>query len=1748
MKVENSVDVEFAASIAANVAANPVVGTNTTEDLTLTVNRREYVVVGDDTYISRTTDTPQWLVTLIESLTALQLDAAFADVADLRNALDTAIAAMNVAKNEYAMAIINYSDLEQIVNAKIETLNSTLREADATIIDVLSTRVTADQASALAVQSIAASMAGGSIKAVIDTIKSSVVTETQSRAIAIDGVRAELYGLADTVGITAGAVQVLESSVSLVDGPIKSALVDIQGSVTALEAQIDGVVETTTGTYEPLDLATGTLVLWQDAPTNTVKTLYKEWLDALTLDAHIGDTYVLVQTVEGVDTYAKSWKFQKGSVGANNTDANGYGWFPVTNSTAIEALVKAVEAKDLADGKRRVFTITPYPPYDQGDLWVQGTSGDLMRCQTAKASTGLYSASDWVKATKYTDDTALDMFVSDTFTSTLTEINTQLDQKAVAYYAPNMPHGEVALAAESAEYNGYVSDLWYKTVDDFKTYIYTKTHNIAVVEDSGTVLEAVATAEINGMLVDAITTYEDSGSIVGIGGTYDGQYYYQWLETPLPKYLFDKIDGKKTIYTAQPSSYDINDLWIPQTAVVGFVTKEIYVATRTSAIFVASDWIVASNYSAQIEAVDIRLTQTEIDTAILDGKITDEEEARIAAVLAEQQARLDAIAERVDADNMLDGKVTAEELARANAIDAVSAAYKEYSRIVTLAIADGVLTEDEQTLITSAAAAVEAAKQRFEDIEKGVVSIIDGTTAINLALATIDGTTNLLTHLNAELDKKVVVFSGEDVDSQLGMSEGDIYIETTTETSDGGRSVSVTKTYKYTTNAWVAISNNAGLLALADKTDGKRTVYSGSELPVAATGNPLQVNDLFIPTADFTVSTITYIANEMYRYNGTGWAKATRYDTIQAALSAQIIDSKIETFYSATIPVGMAASNTGDYWYATQDVIGTGTAINPQYSAGLIYKYNHTGATWTLTADISKGAFDLADGKRTIFGNAYNSVPTAVTNDLWIPSSTGGAYVAGKVYKYSGSSWVEVDYTNDEVVNGIINGSTPLDPSVITIGDTSTTFLEYVQSEIDKKVAIYSGESAPVAGQPIGVATNDIYLWFTTASKELANGTTQVYDITRTYKYSGSAWVEITTDSNITTLADLADGKRTVFSGNTVPTGATERDIWIPSADVNITTSGMCTVAGGTWNGTVCSITKYLKGEIYQYLASKWALATKYTENLDLFVSATNPRLDNSVTIYNQTTAPTFATEVLRNAAHGDIWIDTDAVVASKYWRYNSITSSWVSAPDLVTVFADLALKGNVTYRTISTGVGSTAGNPITGVAPSDFTNVTEVGGFFGSTGGTKAGDTLLVTYWYKKGTADAKLVTDMYLWNGSGWGVAGVSAAAKSKWAIDQEIELAGLGVDITATNGLVTALDGKIDDTKASVQSKFAYNSQLKIGPYAYNTGFGLDTTGSTQLGTAVVDGETLPLWSSKFWIKADEFKMVAANQTAPAQSPFEVNATTGDITFRGKVSFSNIVDAEKPSSNLLSNSAPALGSETAMWEQGFYTTSPAPRGIGAGFDVWRPTGTGSVFNSVSGAPAVGSVFDINQIGTVAVIGGSRYEATSLLSAHRCSSYCNIIWYSVAGAYIGESIAGSVNAGRSHSGALSNWVRYGGFVTAPLNAAFCRFTVRSSVTSTDPYCFVAQAYFGRATATQTVFSDWVEGAGISGAGVATAINTNTATIDGSKITVGSIAADRIDTSLLTLGGLGTSYARVSKDGIQVVVNGVTRVKLGLL
>jgi len=76
-------------------------------------------------------------------------------------------------------------------------------------------------------------------------------------------------------------------------------------------------------------------------------------------------------------------------------------WTLIEDQKAIDAYTNAAIAQDTADGKRRVFTATPTTPYDVGDLWAEGSDGDLKVCITARAS-GAYEAVDWGLASNYT--------------------------------------------------------------------------------------------------------------------------------------------------------------------------------------------------------------------------------------------------------------------------------------------------------------------------------------------------------------------------------------------------------------------------------------------------------------------------------------------------------------------------------------------------------------------------------------------------------------------------------------------------------------------------------------------------------------------------------------------------------------------------------------------------------------------------------------------------------------------------------------------------------------------------------------------------------------------------------------------------------------------------------------------------------------------------------------------------------------------------------------------------------------------------------------------------------------------------------------------------------------------------------------------------------------------------------------------------------------------------------------------------
>lgn len=367
---ENEVEVVVSADTVATAAG--VETTQVCDDIKLTVDRKEYVITGDDIYVGKTLqESPIWLTNYINSLTDLVLSDKLEDLAGLSEAVSAAIDSLNVAKNAYENSVITYENLELMVNAKIETLNSSLRDADATIINLLTTKVTSDQASALALNAIEASLNNGAIKSTVSRLDSAITTENESRAVAIDAVRSELYDLAGDAQAMAEATTYLRTRVGIDENNAATGT-GLLADVGILQKQNDGVVETYANTYDvildPQNPATAQLV--------TTAEPYASWKasDTVGMDtrlAHVGDVYVKYSTTAtGAKEYISSYKFIRAEIDTTSpyaTDSEGFTWALIVDQVAQDAYEQALNAYNLADGKITAYfaieqTTTPAAP------------------------------------------------------------------------------------------------------------------------------------------------------------------------------------------------------------------------------------------------------------------------------------------------------------------------------------------------------------------------------------------------------------------------------------------------------------------------------------------------------------------------------------------------------------------------------------------------------------------------------------------------------------------------------------------------------------------------------------------------------------------------------------------------------------------------------------------------------------------------------------------------------------------------------------------------------------------------------------------------------------------------------------------------------------------------------------------------------------------------------------------------------------------------------------------------------------------------------------------------------------------------------------------------------------------------------------------------------------------------------------------------------------------------------------------
>ena len=441
--------------------------------------------------------------------------------------------------------------------------------------------------------------------------------------------------------------------------------------ITDLQNQVDGAIETW---------------FYEGVPTLSNKPA-SDWKIDKDKETHLGDLYYDNKT-------GKAYRFAK--------EVSTYKWTIITDTDIAKALSDASKAQETADGKMKVFSTQPIPPYQLGDIWVNATyptdgsiyKNEILRCQTAKAKGSSFSIADWTKASKYTDDSALNTFKEE-YKNDMASYKEQLDEKVETWfynYAPTTQNKPASDWTTDTLKSQHAGDLFYNTSNGY-TYRWTGMEWARIKDnDINTAMTAASKAQDTAdgkrtVFTSQPTVPYDEGDLWASGGDdgktlmvcvksrttgsftasewvkandsdlnafaktieeslkgirdqldkkaetwyqatdpstswttddakkeHKGDLWYntsnnqtffwngtKWDKQDVPTEIFDKIDGKSSIYVSKPASYDERDLWILEAAYtldgVAYSKGELVVATKTNASFSADDWTKKVKYT-----------------------------------------------------------------------------------------------------------------------------------------------------------------------------------------------------------------------------------------------------------------------------------------------------------------------------------------------------------------------------------------------------------------------------------------------------------------------------------------------------------------------------------------------------------------------------------------------------------------------------------------------------------------------------------------------------------------------------------------------------------------------------------------------------------------------------------------------------------------------------------------------------------------------------------------------------------------------------------------------------------------------------------------------------------------------------------------------------------------------------------------------------------------------------------------------
>lgn len=240
------------------VAKSNEIDTCKNNDLQITGRKKEYSIVGDSLYASSSADeAPQWLVNIIDSVVNSVIGRSTSDLDTAIDSINKSLKELNTAKNQYEQLINIDERIDQIVVSKLETLNATVGQNNANIIQLDTVKTTPDEALAISVDHLNAQINNGDINALITKLNTVIANNEVSSVERIETleavydenesiVREILTSASDEYSADASAVTDLKAYTSMNGNTAGGATTLLND----LNAEIDGNNTTVTSKFE----------------------------------------------------------------------------------------------------------------------------------------------------------------------------------------------------------------------------------------------------------------------------------------------------------------------------------------------------------------------------------------------------------------------------------------------------------------------------------------------------------------------------------------------------------------------------------------------------------------------------------------------------------------------------------------------------------------------------------------------------------------------------------------------------------------------------------------------------------------------------------------------------------------------------------------------------------------------------------------------------------------------------------------------------------------------------------------------------------------------------------------------------------------------------------------------------------------------------------------------------------------------------------------------------------------------------------------------------------------------------------------------------------------------------------------------------------------------------------------------------------------------------------------------------------